>query len=121
MGICFGVPDHADRGIDSLFPSSVASDAHRSCSSAAGLARNHGQHQRGRMLRIVINLLVRFEHASGSENRLASVQVPIEARKIATRYIQADAVTRFENVARCPHVDVVSIDFAGRDGIGLLR
>src|SRR5580704_19573721 len=69
------------------------------------LPRDHRQHQRGRVLRVVVDPLLGLDHAHGAGYRLARIQVPVEARKVAARYIQPDAVARLEQVAGGPQID----------------
>src|SRR5690348_15114775 len=82
---------------------------------------NHWQDQRRTMIAIVIDRLVRADRARRGDNIFAGVQIPIETREVAAGNVQPDPVAGLEDVRRCPQVDRVLIDLAGRNQRRLLR
>src|ERR1043166_4070536 len=73
------------------------------------------------MIAVVINRLVRAHGARRADDVFSGVQVSIEAREVAARNVQPYPVSSLEHVPRCPQVDRVLINLAGRNERRLLR
>lgn len=54
------------------------------------------------MFRIVINSLMSDHRLNGIEDRLAGVEVPVEAREIRRADLHPDAVSFFEQIGSSP-------------------
>src|ERR1017187_3744508 len=79
------------------------------------LPRHHHQHQAGWVRAIVIHRLARLYQFGRLLHRATGIGIAVEARKIAARYLQANAMTLQEHVARPPGVDSHAIDLTRRD------
>src|SRR5689334_6381687 len=80
--------------------------------SAMLLAWNHRQEYMRGMGAVMQNRLGGSLHLRVSPNRVAGVLVAVPAREIAAGHVQADAMPRFEQVARRPQINRVLIGFA---------
>src|SRR5256885_5350132 len=85
-------------------------------SASLRVCGNHRQHQRRRVLRVVENDLMGhsdvFLHLL--RHRLAGIQIPVEAWKIAARDVEAGPVAPLEHVGRFPERDLNLVRFFGR-------
>src|SRR5688572_14676553 len=80
-----------------------------------GRARYDRQDDVRWVLTAVVDSLHRFHHPRSGGRIVAGVQVAIEARKIAARDLDANAMAGEEHVARHPQVDRVLVDLARLD------
>ena len=81
--------------------------------------RYYRQHNTRWILFRVINRLCSFRPFGLSRKVPAGVQVPIETGKITARYFDTDAMPFFEDVACCPEIDMILVNFAGFDIRGI--
>ncbi len=77
-----------------------------------GLARNHRQDERRRVLRVVEDPLQGLHHPSRASGRLAGIQVPAEAGEVAARHVQPDPMACLEEVAQEARTDLAEVEAA---------
>lgn len=85
--------------------------------AAAGLPlwTHKRQKQSARLCPAVQDRIGRFHKLLILGPALAGIQIAVEAWEIARRDFEPDAVTLEENIARRPEIDLVFVNFSGRD------
>src|SRR5258708_35723439 len=77
-----------------------------SCCDTFRFPVDHRQNKRGRIFVIVIDGVGGFHPAGAVFGFFLSVQISIEARKVAAGDLQTDAMSCEKNVAGCPGIDL---------------
>src|SRR5690554_4004444 len=77
--------------------------------------RNDRQHQRRRMLGVVIDGLFGLDHPRSRRQRLARVEIAVELGKRRRRDLHADAVPLKKHLRRVPHVNFEFVNFLRLD------
>jgi len=69
----------------------------------------------------MIDGLFCLHHLCCTKDRLSRVEIAVESGKVATRKIDPNCVSGFEDIARGPEVNCVFVDFTGHNFFGLIR